>query len=158
MDAREVGKALGVATLLDGSVRKAGNRVRIAAQLVSASNGYQLWSESFDRCLEDIFATQEEIAQAVVRALELRLSRPEERQITRVHTRNAQAYEMYLRGRKFLMMHGETGLRFARQMFRGAIELDPRFAQAHAGLADTDFMMLQWNFDIDQPRARALGL
>ncbi|HET7753605.1 MAG TPA: protein kinase [Anaeromyxobacteraceae bacterium] len=154
VDAREVGKALGVATLLDGSVRKAGNRVRIAAQLVSAADGYQLWSESFDRGLEDIFATQEEIAQAVVRALQLRLSHPEDAQLTRVCTRNAQAYEMYLRGRRFLMMHGETGLRIARQMFRGAIELDPSFAQAHAGLADADFMMLQWNFDIEKARER----
>jgi TolB-like protein/Tfp pilus assembly protein PilF len=154
VDAREVGKALGVATLLEGSVRKAGNRVRIAAQLVSAGDGYQLWSETFDRSLEDIFATQEEIAQSVVRALELRLSRPEAGRLTRVGTRNTQAYEMYLRGRKFLMMHGETMLRLARQMFRGAIELDPRFAQAHAGLADADFMMIQWNFDIDQAEAR----
>jgi TolB-like protein/Tfp pilus assembly protein PilF len=160
VDAREVGRTLGVATLLEGSVRKAGNRVRIAAQLVSAGDGYQLWAESFDRGLEDIFATEEEIAQAVVRALELRLSRAEEGQLTRVGTRNTQAYEMYLRGRKFLMMHGETMLRLARQMFRGAIELDPRFAQAHAGLADVDFMMLQWNFDLDRAaewRAEALA-
>jgi TolB-like protein/Tfp pilus assembly protein PilF len=154
VDAREVGKSLGVATLLDGSVRKAGNRVRISAQLVNAGDGYQLWSETFDRSLEDIFATQEEIAQSVVRALELRLSRSEEGRLTRVGTRNTQAYEMYLRGRKFLMAHGETMLRLARQMFRGAIELDPLFAQAHAGLADADFMMIQWNFDVELAEAR----
>ncbi len=154
VDAREVGKALGVATLLEGSVRKAGNRMRISAQLVSAGDGYQLWSESFDRGLEDIFATQEEIAQSVVRALELRLSRSEEGRLTRVGTRNTQAYEMYLRGRRFLMTHGETTLRLARQMFRGALELDSRFAQAHAGLADADFMMIQWNFDVELAEAR----
>ncbi len=154
VDAREVGRALGAATLLEGSVRKAGNRLRISAQLVSTGDGYQLWSESFDRGLEDIFATQEEIAQAVVRALELRLSRGEKRPLTRVGTRNTQAYEMYLRGRKFLMHHGETNLRLARQMFRGAIELDPRFVQAHAGLADADFMMLKWNYDLDQAHVR----
>jgi TolB-like protein/Tfp pilus assembly protein PilF len=160
VDAREVGKALGVATLLDGSVRKAGNRVRIAAQLVSAGDGYQLWSETFDRGLDDIFATQEEIAQSVVRALELRLSRSEEGRLTRVGTRNTQAYEMYLRGRKFLMMHGETMLRLARQMFRGALELDPRFAQAHAGLADAIFMLLLWNLEQEHEgelRAEALA-
>jgi adenylate cyclase len=143
-----------VDTLLEGSVRKAGNRVRIAAQLVSARNGYRLWAVSFDRSLEDIFATEEEIAQAVVHALEVRLAKTGDDRLTRVGTRNTQAYEMYLRGRRFLMMHGETNLRLARQMFRGAIELDPRFAQAHAGLADADFMMLQWNFDVERAGER----
>jgi TolB-like protein/Tfp pilus assembly protein PilF len=160
MDSREIGKALGVATLLEGSVRKAGNRVRISARLVNAGDGYQLWSEAFDRALEDIFAIQEEIAQAVVRALELQLSAPREARLTRIGTRDAQAYEMYLRGRKFLMTHGETMLRLARQMFRGAIELDPGFAQAHAGLADADFFMLQWNMDHERAaerRAEALA-
>jgi TolB-like protein/Flp pilus assembly protein TadD len=160
VDSREVGKALGVATLLEGSVRKAGNRVRISARLVSGDDGYQLWAETFDRGLDDIFAIQEEIAQAVVRALELRRSAPKGARLTRVGTRDAQAYEMYLRGRKFLMMHGETMLRLARQMFRGAIELDPGFAQAHAGLADADFMMLQWNMEherADERRAEALA-
>jgi TolB-like protein len=155
VDAREVRKALGVATLLEGSVRKAGNRVRIAARLVSTSDGYQLWSETFDRGLDDIFAMEEAIAQAVVRALELRLSGSDAGRLTKVGTRNAQAYDMYLRGRKFLMTHGETMFRLARQMFRGAIELDPRFAQAHAGLADADFMMIQWNFlDLHHSEAR----
>ena len=160
VDSREVGRTLGVATLLEGSVRKAGNRVRISARLVSTRDGYQLWSEAFDRGLEDIFAIQEEIAQAVVRALQLRLSAPREAPLTRIGTRDAQAYEMYLRGRKFLMTHSETMLRLARQMFRGAIELDPGFAQAHAGLADADFMMLQWNMDPERAterRAEALA-
>ncbi len=154
VDSREIGKALGVATLLEGSVRKAGSQVRISAQLVNAGDGYQLWSETFDRGLADIFAIQEEIAQAVVRALQLRLSVPKETRLTRIGTRDAQAYEMYLRGRKFLMMHGETSLRLARQMFRGAIKLDPGFAQAHAGLADADFLMLQWNLDPERAAVR----
>ncbi len=160
MDSREIGRALGVATLLEGSVRKAGNRVRISAQLVSVGDGYQLWSEAFDRGLDDIFAIQEEIAQAVLRALKVGLSAPKEARLTRIGTRDAQAYEMYLRGRKFLMTHGETTLRLARQMFRGAIELDPGFAQAHAGLADADFFMLQWNIDHERAaerRAEALA-
>ena len=160
VDSRDVGRTLGVATLLEGSVRKAGNRVRISARLVSAGDGYQIWAEIFDRGLEDIFAIQEEIAQAVVRALKLRLAAPGEARLTRVGTRDAQAYEMYLRGRKFLMLHGETALRVARQMFRGALELDPRFAQAHAGLADADFMMLQWNYEVEHEaalRAEALA-
>jgi TolB-like protein/Tfp pilus assembly protein PilF len=160
LDSREVGKALGVATLLEGSVRKAGNRVRISARLVNASDRRQIWAETFDRTLDDIFAIQEEIAQAVVRAFELRLSVTRQGRITRVGTRDAQAYELYLRGRKFLMLHGEPALRVARQMFRGALELDPSFAQAHAGLADADFIMLQWNIDHERAverRAEALA-
>ena len=113
LDSRDVGKALGVATLLEGSVRKAGNRVRISARLVNASDRRQIWAETFDRTLDDIFAIQEEIAQAVVRALELRLSVARQGRITRVGTRDAQAYELYLRGRKFLMLHGEPALRVA---------------------------------------------
>ena len=91
---------------------------------------------------------------------ELRLSVARQGRITRVGTRDAQAYEMYLRGRKFLMLHGEPSLRAARQMFRGAFELDPSFAQAHAGLADADFFMLQWNIDQERTverRAEALA-
>jgi TolB-like protein/Tfp pilus assembly protein PilF len=154
VDAREVGRTLGAASLLEGSVRKAGNRLRISAQLVSTSDGYQLWSETFDRGVDDIFATQEEIAQAVVWALELRIAGENAGPLTRVGTRNSQGYELYLRGRKFLMRHGETNLRLARQMFLGAIELDPRFAQAHAGLADADFMMSNWNYDLARDPAR----
>ena len=125
-----------------------------------AADGYELWSERYDREIEDIFAIQEEIAQAVVRALELQLSVARQGRITRVGTRDAQAYELYLRGRKFLMLHGEPALRVARQMFRGALELDPSFAQAHAGLADADFIMLQWNIDHERAverRAEALA-
>ena len=139
MDGREISRALGVSTLLEGSVRKAGNRVRVTAQLVNGSDGYQLWSETFDRGLEDIFAIQEEIAQAVVRALQLRLSTHEESRLGRAGTHDLQAYEMYLKGRQFLAALSENGYRFARQMFKGAIDLDPGFAQAHAGLADTNF-------------------
>jgi len=154
VDSREASRLLGVSTLLEGSVRKAGDRVRVAAQLVSGADGYQLWSATFDRGLEDIFAIQEEIAQAVVRALRLTLSSEEETRLRRAGTKNLQAYEMYLKGRQFLMSLTESGYRFARQMFRGAIELDPRYAQAHAGLADTCFIILQWH--LDEGRAEEL--
>jgi len=160
MDSREISRALGVSTLLEGSVRKAGNRVRVSAQLVNGNDGYQLWSETFDRGLEDIFAIQEEIAQAVVRALKLRLSTQEESRLKRAGTRNLQAYEMYLKGRQFLAGVNENGYRFARQMFKGAIDLDPGFAQAHAGLGDTNFFILQWHLDevhADVLRAEALA-
>jgi adenylate cyclase len=147
VDSREVGRALGVATILEGGVRKAGNRVRVSAQLVNGADGYQLWSETFDRSLDDIFAIQEEIARAVVRALRPRFVAAADRRFTRAGTQSTQAYEMYLRGRQFLMSLSDNGYRFARQMFRGAIELDPTFAQAHAGLADTDHFLLAWHLD-----------
>jgi adenylate cyclase len=159
-DGREVGHALGVATLLEGGVRKAGNRVRVSAQLANAADGFQLWSETFDRSLDDIFAIQEEIAQAVVRALRPHLGETGEGRLTRAGTRSTEAYEMYLRGRQFLMSLSTSGSRFARQMFKGAIEIDPRFAQAHAGLADATQIMLQWHLDdasADAFRAEALA-
>jgi adenylate cyclase len=147
MDSRDVARLLGVAHLLEGSVRKAGSRLRITAQLVS-QEGYQLWSETFERGLEDVFAIQQEIAQAVVRALRLQLSSQEQGRLVRSGTRAPQAYDMYLRGRQHLMAHGDSGLRAARQMFKGALELDGQFAQAWAGLADANFMMLQWHLDV----------
>jgi adenylate cyclase len=160
VDGREVGRSLGVATLLEGGVRKAGSRVRVSAQLVNGADGYQLWSETFDRNVDDIFAIQEEIAQAVVRALRPHLGGAGEGRLTRAGTQSTPAYEMYLRGRQFLMSLSENGYRFARQMFKGAIELDPAFAQAHAGLADTDYFILQWHLDdanADSFRAEALA-
>ncbi|HEY2031421.1 MAG TPA: tetratricopeptide repeat protein [Myxococcales bacterium] len=145
-DVREVARALGVATLLEGSVRKSGDRVRISAQLASAE-GYELWAATFDRSLQDVFAIQEEIAQAVVKALRVQLSAREEGRLQRgPGTRNMHAYEMYLRGRQFLLFRAEGQVVIARQMFRGAIELDPHFAAAQAGLADACFFMLQWGF------------
>jgi adenylate cyclase len=146
VDTREVARTLGVSTLLEGGVRKAGNRVRVSARLVSGE-GYQLWSETFDRSLEDIFAIQEEIAQSVVQALRPRLGGQAEGRLTRAGTSNPQAYEMYLRGRQFLMSSTENGYRFARQMFKGTIELDPGYAPAHAGLADIGYFMLAWHLD-----------
>jgi adenylate cyclase len=160
VDSREVGRALGVTTILEGGVRKAGNRVRVSAQLVNGADGYQLWSETFDRNLDDIFAIQEEIAQAVVRALRPHLGGASAGRLTRSGTQSTAAYEMYLRGRQFLMSLSTNGARFARQMFKGAVELDPRFAQAHAGLADAAQLLLQWHLDdtqVDSFRAEALA-
>jgi adenylate cyclase len=160
VDSRDVGRSLGVATILEGGVRKAGNRVRVSAQLVNGADGYQLWSETFDRNLDDIFAIQEEIAQAVVRALRPHLGGAGEGRITRAGTQSTPAYEMYLRGRQFLMSLSTNGAGFARQMFKGAIELDPRFAQAHAGLADAAQLILSWHLDdahADALRAEAIA-
>jgi adenylate cyclase len=159
-DGREVGRTLGVATILDGGVRKVGNRVRVSAQLANAADGFQLWSETFDRNLDDIFAIQEEIAQAVVRSLRPHLAGEGGGRLVRAGTQSTAAYEMYLRGRQFLMSLSTNGTRFGRQMFKGAIELDPRFAQAHAGLADAAQLLLGWHLDdgnADVFRAEAIA-
>src|SRR5438874_6803309 len=136
---REMAAALGVSTLLEGSVRKIGDRLRVSAHLVSAE-GYELWSDKFDRSVSDAFAIQEEIARSVLAALRLRVE-PEQ---GRRGTSNAQAYEMYLRGRQYLRALGTQNVELAMQMFRRAVALDPQFAQARAGLADAGSILLQW--------------
>jgi adenylate cyclase len=163
VDAREVGRLLGATALLEGSVRKAGSRIRVTARLVDARQGLELWSEQFDRQLEDTFAVQEEIAQALVRALRLTLSSAERDRLRKVGasraTRDPRAYELYLRGRHRLMAHGENVFA-ACDVFRQAIALDPAFAQAHAGLADAAVFLLTWNLDpphVAELRAEALA-
>jgi adenylate cyclase len=143
-DAREIGRALNVAAIMEGSVRKAGDRVRVTAQLIDAGNGYHLWSENFDRRLEDIFAIQEEIARSVARALRVTLQKPDALDMGRNAPRNVRAYEFYLRGRQMQAMKSTVTWRNAPEMFRRAIELDPGYAQAHAGLADALVGLLLW--------------
>jgi adenylate cyclase len=144
VDAREIGKRLGVETLLDGSIRKAGNRVRISVQLIDARNGYQLWSERFDREIEDIFAIQDEIARSVLDALGLSLTEREKRRFLKPSTANVQAYEFYLRGRKLFQSWTRQNMEFARQMFLRAVAIDPDFASAWAGLANTYVDLYRW--------------
>jgi serine/threonine protein kinase/tetratricopeptide (TPR) repeat protein len=132
----EVGERLGVDTVLSGSVRKAGQRVRISAELVNARDGYQLWSERYDRDLEDVFEVQDEISSNIVRALEVTLSPKEKKAIRRQAAVNIQAYEYYLRGRSLFHRAVKAAHGQALQMFTRAVEIDPDFAAAHAGLAD----------------------
>jgi serine/threonine protein kinase/Flp pilus assembly protein TadD len=136
-DIREIGKKLEVSAVLEGSVRKMGNKIRVSAQLINVSNGYQLWSDRYDREIEDIFAIQDEIAQNIVKALRVVISEDEKRAIEKVAaTDSVQAYDYYLRGRKFFHQHRRTSIEFARQMFTRAIEIDPNYARAYAGIAD----------------------
>jgi len=135
-DIREIGKRLEVSTVLEGSVRKMGNKIRVSAQLINVANGLQLWSERYDREMDDVFAIQDEIAQNIVKALRVVLSDEEKRAIEKVATDNVQAYDYYLRGRKFFHQNRRTSIEFARQMFTRAIEVDPNYARAHAGIAD----------------------
>jgi TolB-like protein/Tfp pilus assembly protein PilF len=145
-DIGEIGRKLKVATVLEGSVRKAGNRLRVTAQLVNVADGYHLWSERYDRQLEDVFEIQDEIAGSIVRALRVVLSEDEKRAIEKAPTENVEAYDYYLRGRQFFHQFRRSGIQFARRMFERAIELDPRFALAYAGIADScSFMYMYWD-------------
>ncbi|MEZ0333010.1 MAG: protein kinase [Gemmatimonadales bacterium] len=136
-DAREIGRRLHVATVLEGSVRRAGPRLRVATQLINVTNGFLLWSESFDRETEDVFAIQDEIARAISSALRGRLldSRAEAR--VRRPTDDLEAYQLYLKGRQSWNRRTEQDLQEAMRAFEQALARDPGFALAHAGMADT---------------------
>src|ERR1700685_4447722 len=130
--AHAVGQQLGASYVRAASIRRAGNRVRITAQLVEASTRHSVWAERYDRQLEDVFAIQEEIARSIAQALRITLTPQEEKTIARKPTENAQAYDFYLRGRSYTRRYNmEYGL----QMFEQAIQLDPNFALSHAGIA-----------------------
>jgi serine/threonine protein kinase/tetratricopeptide (TPR) repeat protein len=134
-DIREIGRQLNVEAVLEGSVRRSGKRLRITAQLVNVADGFQLWSERYDRELADIFDIQDEITAAIVKTLEPTLA-GQQRALGRRHSENLQAYELYLKGRNFWEQRMEGTLRAAVECFRAAIDLDPEYTLAHAGLAD----------------------
>jgi non-specific serine/threonine protein kinase len=136
VELKEIGRRLRVETLLEGSVRKSGNRLRITAQLVDTGQGFHLWSESFDRELKDIFEIQDEIAKNIVRALQVTLSPQERGALKKSPTLHVQAYDYYLRGRSFYYKYGRNDIEFALQLFARATELDLGYALAYAGLAD----------------------
>ena len=130
--APEIGQRLAAAFILNGSLRRAGNRLRINAQLVDTARDYPVWAERFDRELKDVFEVQEEISRSIAQALRITLSPQEEKTIARKPTENLQAYDYFLRGRNYAR---RENLEFAMQMFDHAIRLDPDFALAHAGIA-----------------------
>lgn len=135
IDMREIGRKLNVATVLEGSVRKAGNRLRITAQLINVADGYHLWSERFDREMDDIFAIQDEISMAIVSNLKVRLLRDEEDKLVKRHTEDPEAYSLYLKGLYFSFKASPEGIEKALQYFREAIDKDPNFALAYTGVA-----------------------
>ena len=132
---QDIGRDLGVRFVLEGSVRKAGNRVRITAQLIDATTGGHLWAERFDRDLTDIFATQDEVVQKIVGALAITLTPAEERRLSQRGTTNVEAYETWLRAREFLTQGTQEAVAQARALYRRAMEIDPNFAAPHVGLA-----------------------
>jgi TolB-like protein/Tfp pilus assembly protein PilF len=135
-DVREIGRKLNVSTVLEGSVRKVGDRVRITAQLVNAADGYHLWSERYDRRMEDIFDVQDEISLAIVEALKVKLLGTEKAAVLKRYTENTDAYQLYLKGRFFWSKRSKNGLQAAIRCFEQAIEKDGRYAPAWAGIAD----------------------
>jgi TolB-like protein/Tfp pilus assembly protein PilF len=135
-DIREIGRKLNVVTLLEGSVRKAGNQLRITVQLSDVAEGYHLWSERFDCELKDVFAIQDEIAGNIVQALKVELSEKDERILARAPTKNHHAYDFYLRGRHFYRQTHRIGINYALEMYERAIQRDPDYAPAYAGMAD----------------------
>jgi TolB-like protein/Tfp pilus assembly protein PilF len=134
VDLRTIGEQLNVRTVLEGSVRKSGNHLKITVQLVNAMDGYHLWSETYDREMKDVFAIQEEIAQAIVQRLEVTLD-SEQRPLFRAGTDNLEAFKLYMRGRSFFFQRGPQLLRSV-EHFRQATALDPKYALAWSGLAD----------------------
>ncbi|PWT99178.1 MAG: hypothetical protein C5B51_27755 [Terriglobia bacterium] len=136
VDARRIGEELRVGTLLEGSVRKAGDRLRITAQLVNVGDGYQIWSQRFDRHMEDIFAIQDEISASIVASLRSKLTGEVRTPAPRPRPENLEAYTLYLKGRYYWSKQTEEGLRKAAEHFEHAIALDPQYAPAWAGLAD----------------------
>jgi eukaryotic-like serine/threonine-protein kinase len=133
-DVRQVAETLGVTNILEGSVRKAGNRIRVTAQLITAADGSHLWSERYDREMTDVFAVQDEIAQAVVDALKERLGAAEVRRIQR-QAADLEAYHLYVKGRHYFSKFTPEGLDTAKELFERAASLDPNYGLPHVELA-----------------------
>jgi non-specific serine/threonine protein kinase len=140
----QVGEQLCADFVMEGSVRRAGDRLRITARLAETTSGHSVWAERYDRRLEDVFAIQDEIAQSIALALRVVLTDKEKSEIEKVPTSNIQAYDYYLRGRQFLYQLRCPTLEFARQMFARAIVIDANYARAYAGVADCSSFLYMW--------------
>ncbi len=139
-----VARELGVANVLEGSVRRAGDQVRITAQLIETDTDSHLWSETYDREMKDVFAIQDDIARSIVDALKLTLNPKQRRALQNVATTDVRAYDFYLKGRKYLYAFTKRDFLHAISMFERAIELDPQYAMAYAGMADAYAMLYRY--------------
>ncbi len=159
-DVRIIGKKLGVAMVLEGSVRKAGNQIRVTAQLIKTDDASHLWSEHYDRELKDIFSLQDEIARSIAATLKIALTPGESRAIGRAPTADLEAYDYYLRGRQFFYQYKRKGIEFALKMFTRAIEIDPAFVRAYAGIADCSSFLYMYagSHDTHREQADAMSL
>src|SRR5947208_5381989 len=148
VEVQEVAKRLGVNFILEGSVRKAGSRVRVTGQLIDGKTGGHMWADRYDRDLTDIFAIQDEITHAIEEQLKVKLLPQEKKSIGQTPTDNVEAYTYYLRGRQFMQRHSKSNYQLARRMFAKAVELDPLYARAYAGIADCDsFLFLHYHLE-----------
>jgi adenylate cyclase len=154
-DVRLIGQKLGVSTVLEGSVRKSGDKIRIVAQLINAEDGCHLWSERYDREMKDIFVIQDEIARSIAATLQIALTPKESSAIGKAPTSDLEAYDYYLRGKKFYYQYKRKGIEFALQMFTRAIELDPDFVRAYAGIADCCSFLYLYAGSHDEHREKA---
>ena len=145
-DIRKIAEQLNVATVLEGSVSKAGNKLRVTAQLVNAADGYHLWAANYDRDMSDILEIRSDIARQVVAALKVQLGVRETQRLEKKPTETSQAYDIYLLGRYEFNKFTEDGFNKAIEHFRRALEADPQFARASAGLAEAFNMLGYWNF------------
>ena len=154
----DMAKALGVRYVLEGSVRKAGNRVRVTAQLIDSSNGGHVWANRFDRDLTDIFAVQDELTQEIVAALKLKLTVGEQDRLARGRAVNVEAYELFLRGREQASAHTRIGNIAARSLAAAAIAIDPGYAAAHALIAFTHVLDYVNAWSNDPEHSLRIGL
>ena len=158
VDIPKVAADLGVGAVLEGSVRRAGDRVRITAQLINAADGFHLWAERYDRTLQDVFAVQEEIATSIAEALRVALTPAESKNLVRDRPNDAHAYDLYLKGREHYGRYNVESLRQALALFQQAIAVDPDYALAWAGIADCHGQLIQWGGAADVKEAARLGL
>ena len=142
----EIAKQLGVAHILEGSVQKSGDAVRVNVQLIKAANDSQVWAETFDRKLTDIFSVESDVAKAIADQLRAHITRQEEQVIAAKPTKNIEAYDAYLRGRYFWNKRTSDGIKHAIEHFQQSIERDPDFALGYAGLADSYIALTFYNF------------
>jgi eukaryotic-like serine/threonine-protein kinase len=144
VDVREIGRKLNVEKVLEGSVRKSGNRLRITAQLINVADGYHLWSEKFDREMKDVFAIQDEISLAIVDNLKLKLLKREEDALLKRYTEDPEAYNLYLKGIYFLRRYTAEGFQEAIKYFEFTLQKDPHFALAYYGLSEVFYAISYW--------------
>jgi len=156
LDVRKIGENLGVANILEGSIRKSGNTLRITAQLIEVRNGTHLWSETYDREMKDVFALQDEISKMIVDILKIELSGKHANQLARGFTKNTEAYEDYLKGRYHWNMRTDDGIKKSIGYFEDAIKKDSNYAAAYAGLADTYLTLYDYELmSIDESTSKA---
>jgi TolB-like protein/Tfp pilus assembly protein PilF len=148
VNTQKAGEILNVSYILEGSVRKAGKQLRITAQLIDVKSGFQVWAERYDRMMEDVFELQMEVAEKISQAMKISLTKSEKESLAQKPTEDLRAYDFYLRGREFLLAHGENNNKNAIKMFELALSIDPDYALVYVGLAEA-YAQKHWAYDGD---------